>query len=94
MPTPPTWWAWLNWIGCSTNSFCLVTHDDRIRVNTTQPSETGPGRGRRRDSCGRVALALRGKIWLIGGSEAPLAYIDLSAEWHDDPWPSMPLDDC
>src|SRR6187431_3271200 len=31
MPSPPTWWAWLNWTGCSTNSFCLVAQPEYIK---------------------------------------------------------------
>src|SRR6185503_14054865 len=37
IPIPPAWWAWLNWIGCSTNSFCFVAHEDRIRVKISHP---------------------------------------------------------
>jgi hypothetical protein len=64
IPMPPTWWAWLNWMGCSTNSFCLVAQDDRISVRMTQPPTrtrlTTPNKLDRAS-----AFALRGKIWLI-----------------------------
>src|SRR6185503_2596607 len=66
IPIPPAWWAWLNWIGCSTNSFCFVAHEDRIRVKISHPRNKTRLRTPNREERAS-AFALRGKIWLITG---------------------------
>src|SRR5687767_5464951 len=75
IPMPPTWWAWLNWIGCSTNSSCLVAQDDLMRVNTSHPRNRTRLRTPNREDRAS-AFALRGKIWLIAGCARPKAYMD------------------
>src|SRR6187397_1565347 len=88
MPMPPTWWAWLNCRGCSTNSFCLVAQDDLIRVKMSQPTKATKLRTPNREERAS-ALALRGKIWLIAGcGSRPKAYIDLRRCRETNPRPS------
>jgi hypothetical protein len=61
MPSPPTWCMWLNWMGCSTNSFCFVAQDDRMATKTSKVTSPINPMSPPNDMRER-ALALRGKI--------------------------------